>query len=619
MFWHGGALPLLGQACVRSFTARGHRVRVHAYEPIILPAGAERSDARHIIAEDDPLQRLRTGASIAAFADCFRYALLHQQGGWWMDTDVCCLTGELPQLDRAWAEQESGIINNAILRLPAGDPLAGRLAQLAHERARPGMPWGTVGPDLVTEVLGSNAGVDAEGLRPAFYPVHWREAHLLWLPERRDEVAARLEGARFLHCWAQALENMGIDLTRRAPAGSYLADLLNDIPGARALSPLTMLRTRASIRKHARARAATAQRCGDPARASAGAARGKQPLDRTVTWLRRHAVIPLRAARLGLRIPPGTLEPVQSQIDTDRMFIFDRARRFGPVFKVLVNDSYTTCVIGHARGARLIAGNEPRLSGYTVDLESLFPIGALRGMTGETHRRYRRQFLHAVQATPLAAHAAEVDRFMRNSLEEISAAGPVGGDALRDRLRRMSGAIMMRMLYGIDPGTPRFDALEKHYRRFGPAAPVYKVEPDHARAFADIQAEIGEHAARVASDGAGIPPCVLRHMARSGEADATAMGNLAYLYEPAHFDLYSLWHWMLKMLADHPQVQETFRAMADGAMRRAYAEAIVHETLRMEQSELLYWRVSADIAFEGFLIPRGTTLRICIWEGHKDA
>jgi cytochrome P450 len=97
------------------------------------------------------------------------------------------------------------------------------------------------------------------------------------------------------------------------------------------------------------------------------------------------------------------------------------------------------------------------------------------------------------------------------------------------------------------------------------------------------------------------------------------MGNLAYLYEPAHFDLYSLWHWMLKMLADHPHVQETFRTMADAATRRAYAEAIVHETLRMEQSELLYWRVSADIAFEGFLIPRGTTLRICIWEGHKDA
>jgi cytochrome P450 len=97
------------------------------------------------------------------------------------------------------------------------------------------------------------------------------------------------------------------------------------------------------------------------------------------------------------------------------------------------------------------------------------------------------------------------------------------------------------------------------------------------------------------------------------------MGNLAYMLEAAHFDLYSLWHWMMRFIAAHPRAQMAYRACTSEEERQAYAEAIVHETLRLEQSELLYWRVSADIVFEGFLIPRGTTLRICIWEGHKDA
>jgi cytochrome P450 len=96
------------------------------------------------------------------------------------------------------------------------------------------------------------------------------------------------------------------------------------------------------------------------------------------------------------------------------------------------------------------------------------------------------------------------------------------------------------------------------------------------------------------------------------------MGNLAYLLEAGHYDLYSLWHWMLRMLAAHPQAQAGYAARTDRVAREAWARAIVLETLRLEQSELLYWRVAEDIAFEGWLLPRGTVLRICIWEGHKD-
>jgi cytochrome P450 len=621
MFWHGGELPPLGRACMRSFVARGHRLRVHAYRPLALPDGVERADARDVFGETDPLYRLCAPGSITAFADCFRYRLLMEHGGWWMDTDVYCLAGTLPPEARAWAEQESGLINNAILKFAPGDPLAARLAELARDRAKPGLRWGTIGPDLMTEVLAGADGVEPARARPRFYPLHWREAHFLWLPEKREAVERRVASADFLHCWAQALENMGIDPWREPPRGSYLEGMLRGVPGARPLTPWRRFQTRRTIRRHVREVLAGATQ-DDAARTDGnGPAVGGRTFERAMTWLRREVVMPLRAARLGLRLPPGRLDRVQHRVDTDRMFFIERAQRHGPIFKALVNNSYTTCVVGHALGARLIAKHETRLGGYTVDLEGLFPIGALRGMSGETHRKYRRQFLHAVQATPLEAHAREVEDAMRSALRAIAEVpGPVAGDELRDRLRRLSTTVMLRVLYGVDAGTPESDALEAHYRRFGPKAPVSKIDAPHAAAFAEISGCLHTKAAAARGPaGEEVPPCVLRYMARSGEADATTMGNLAYLLEAAHFDVYSLWHWILKFVSAHAGVQAAYRAQQGAAGRKAYAEAIVKETLRMEQSELLYWRVQEHIAFEGYLIPRGTTLRVCIWEGHKDA
>ena len=52
--------------------------------------------------------------------------------------------------------------------------------------------------------------------------------------------------------------------------------------------------------------------------------------------------------------------------------------------------------------------------------------------------------------------------------------------------------------------------------------------------------------------------------------------------------------------------------------RHAAAEAFTLETLRMDQSERLMRNVGRDIRFEGWLIPAGSLVRVCMWEAHKD-
>jgi hypothetical protein len=419
MFWHGGGLPPLAHACIQSFVSHGHRLRVYAYDFAVLPVGAVLEDAREIIRVDDPLYRNLAATSVEAFSDCFRYCLLHQRGGWWVDTDVYCLRSHLPNEGRAWAEQESGLINGAILRFSKGDPLCERLIMLARRRATGLIDWTALGPDLVTEILSPHHDGSAFGSRETFYPLHWLEAHFLWLPAFKPEVMRRTQGAAFLHCWAKALNDMGIDVNRSAPAGSFLAEILQHAPDVKPLTPWQEFKTRRRIQRFLRqpwVRDYWAARVGGRFDSLLGTSGFHIPAPHEAWATARanvstllhsqwpglpHSVrIVLHAAKIGARLPPGSLRPVQQEVNADQHFFMNRAKALGPIFKVILNGTYTTCVLGHERGMRLLAANEDRLPGLTIDLRRLFPIGALRQMTGDTHQRYRRLFNQAMHATP---------------------------------------------------------------------------------------------------------------------------------------------------------------------------------------------------------------------------
>jgi len=335
----------------------------------------------------------------------------------------------------------------------------------------------------------------------------------------------------------------------------------------------------------------------------------------------RHSIIQLRAAMRGARLPPGSLHFLQHQeVNADQHFYLKRAEVLGPIFKINLNGAYTTCVLGHERAMQLVAANEDHLPGVTIDLKCLFPIGAIREMTGETHQRYRRLFIEATQATPLSIDRDYSEQVIKDGLAALAqTSATVAGDAIRERLRQMTTGIMFRVLFGIREESPHFHGLVANYRRFGPTNPVHAIKDEHACAFKEIMATLREIAQDIQHNTHGShPACFLQHFVKCGALDDTLLGNLAYLFEPAHFDVYSLWHWVLTLLASHPEVSSTFKSKLDAAARRQYAEAIVFETLRMEQSEVLYRCVTEDIVFDGFLLPAGTRLRVLLWEGHKN-
>jgi hypothetical protein len=96
--WIGRSLSHIEQLTVRSFMASGHTFRLWVYEPVDnVPAGVEVCDANTIIPSGQIFRYKYANAfghgkgSVSGFSDVFRYKLLYDQGGWWVDMDICCI------------------------------------------------------------------------------------------------------------------------------------------------------------------------------------------------------------------------------------------------------------------------------------------------------------------------------------------------------------------------------------------------------------------------------------------------------------------------------------------------------------------------------------------------
>ncbi len=97
--WIGTKLSNIELLTMMTFMEQGHRFRLWAYEPLetILPEGVELMDANQIIPAERIFRYKHANAyghgkgSVSGFSDIFRYKLLHDQGGWWVDMDVACL------------------------------------------------------------------------------------------------------------------------------------------------------------------------------------------------------------------------------------------------------------------------------------------------------------------------------------------------------------------------------------------------------------------------------------------------------------------------------------------------------------------------------------------------
>src|SRR5260370_41624153 len=89
--WIGAELSVLEQLSIRSFLRNNHEYHLYVYDEMKnIPAGTVVKDAGEILPPSKIFQ-YKDQKTYAGFANFFRYKLLLERGGWWVDADVVCL------------------------------------------------------------------------------------------------------------------------------------------------------------------------------------------------------------------------------------------------------------------------------------------------------------------------------------------------------------------------------------------------------------------------------------------------------------------------------------------------------------------------------------------------
>ena len=241
--WIGESLGGVERACLRSVLRQGHDLALYCYAPVAgVPDGVEVRGAADILPASGIFRH--ASGSVAPFSDWFRYELQRRGAGTWIDTDIYLLApldGRAPCL---FGEQGDGIINNAVLRLPANSPALPALLKPFEDgapdelswpekwfkRARQlvagrtnltRLAWGATGPTAMTKAADaydlSRFALPAE----VFYPVPWEGFDWIRDPTvSLDDVVTQATVA--IHLWNELIKDFK---NEPAPEGSFLERL----------------------------------------------------------------------------------------------------------------------------------------------------------------------------------------------------------------------------------------------------------------------------------------------------------------------------------------------------------------------------------------------------------
>jgi hypothetical protein len=223
-FWSGGNLSPYEAFCLKSFIDCGHAFDLYTFETnIVAPQGVRICDAAHIIDQKE-LFVYKEGfgkGSPSAFSNLFRYKLLAERGGWWVDTDIVCLSEDIPTFSEFFAREDANQINGAVLFFEPRHPL---MLQCLEEAMRLGrsVRWGDAGPRLLTRTI-EKLGYDYRAVSNSLcYPVHHSEVLDILRPSKSIQLTRRTSTSIFVHLWNEMLRHNGVHKTYLPPKGSML-------------------------------------------------------------------------------------------------------------------------------------------------------------------------------------------------------------------------------------------------------------------------------------------------------------------------------------------------------------------------------------------------------------
>jgi len=209
--WVGDALTPMEQLSLSSFVAHGHGVDLYVYDDVAnVPAGVTLRDAAGILPRS-AIFRYSDSGSLAGFSNFFRYKLLMERGGWWVDTDVVCVKHFDFEGDYVFASelsQGATVVTSCVIRAPAGSPAMEQAWRTCAASDPASLVWGQTGARLCAEVVRAH-GLEAFVQPPeVFCPIPFYEWRTLIDPSVKIELPAATYA---VHLWNEMWRRAGVD------------------------------------------------------------------------------------------------------------------------------------------------------------------------------------------------------------------------------------------------------------------------------------------------------------------------------------------------------------------------------------------------------------------------
>ena len=175
--WIGNELGTFERLCIQSFLDHGHPFRLFTYGDMDgIPEGTIVEDANSVLSEGLLRPFQRKGASVAHFADWFRWKLLQTRGGYWVDMDIVCLRPFEFQAPVIFCYQDPFTPSIGVLRFPAEHPVTKDMLERCENpnRVRSSDSWRRRARKLLRRMRGG--GHEKLGWGEAGGPPGFREA-----------------------------------------------------------------------------------------------------------------------------------------------------------------------------------------------------------------------------------------------------------------------------------------------------------------------------------------------------------------------------------------------------------------------------------------------------------
>lgn len=201
--WIGSELSPMESLCINSFLKNGHPFHLYIYDEVSgIPAGTTIFDASTVVSRDR-IFKYKDNGSYAGFSNLFRYRLLLEKGGYWVDTDVVCLK-PFEHPDTVFATerikgQKTIKAANCVMRAPAGAELVQFCFQVADKADPDKLTWGVTGPELLTFAVEKFKAYADLAPPHVFCPVNYWDWRLYIDESAPTDLLAQSDAAHLWH------------------------------------------------------------------------------------------------------------------------------------------------------------------------------------------------------------------------------------------------------------------------------------------------------------------------------------------------------------------------------------------------------------------------------------